>query len=556
MRTISICFIFLFTLSNIYSQSVNIDELKTNNKIEFINYEQKITDVHNIHDVRGIGKFLSGELNTGKEIAWYETKYWAIHAFDSEDLEKNGADIISLEKNVIILHINWIRHIITGFLQSQYNFSEKDARLLAIFITYYNAVHKGNIPYFTDNYQPIVLENISESNAGLSTYYKDWAGNSRVIIPLTDNASKQDIRSLDTSLLTDEGVIEELRKEEDMGIEERNEMVDLKEEEIDKSKEELEKDKTELEKDKEELTNTQEELEKDKEELTQKENELTTLKEELEKTTDPEERKEKEEEIAKLEEEIAKDKDEQTEKEKEIDNQTEEIKEKEENITKEEEQIKDKEQEVEKDKENIERDEKIIEVKEDPEKFVEEMEEKENIIAKTEPVIKNKMYYLDVKEYLTDGHYDNDLFIIDTLTGDIIGKLTKSQICGNEYWATEDGILVISHTNKHTGHNLTLLDIDSMEPVKTSEAFIFHRSFIQIRKDDIYAITWDGDRSYKLGKFNSDLELIAESEQVIDYNTAFHLYGDFVYINTPDKKIIVLNIKDLSENSTLDLSDY
>ena len=99
-----------------------------------------------------------------------------------------------------------------------------------------------------------------------------------------------------------------------------------------------------------------------------------------------------------------------------------------------------------------------------------------------------------------------------------------------------------------------MLDLSTLEPSVTGEENIFHRSFIYLRDDFIYAVTSKSNNSeYYLGKFDSSLNLVYESAEQIDPNTAFHLYGDFIYVNSPDKEMLVLNKNDLTKQNIINL---
>ncbi len=559
-KAICICLNLIIICLPIFSIDVNILELQSSEKIEFTNYPGRISDTLNIEDVRNIGRTLANELNNDGNAAYYLNKYTALHIFDENEPDKNGADIISLEENLVILHINWIRQILTGFIQTKYNYSIEDAKLLATFITYYNAIHRKELPYFQNYYQALVVGQIDPTTVGLSTLYTEWAGNSGIVIPLTDK--EQDISALDTLLLTEDEVIAQLQQEEDRGIEERQEMVDLQERQIEESKEQLESDKDELESTQEDLETLKDEMEQSEQETEEKEEQLEDLQEQLANTQDEDEKRELEQQITELEQDIESDREEQEKQEQENTERTQDIEDRQEDIDRDEQRVEDLERDVEQEKENIERDQTILDVQEDPETFVdrlteteEELEETQSTIAKTEPIIENVLYYLKVKEYLTNGHYNNELYAIDTLTGNILFTAPDSEIDGKEYWATDNGILVISHVGSHKEHYLTLLDLNTLEPSVIGETIIFHRSFIQIREDYIYAvISKNNDSAFYLGKFDSSLNLIAESEEMIDSNTAFHLYGNYIYVNSPDKEMLVLNKSDLTWQNIIVLS--
>jgi hypothetical protein len=545
--------LFLLSVYAGFGIGVDVEELKTGRKVEFVNFDGPVIDTFSIEEVRGIGRQLSNDLTQkGKTVGLYTNKYSIIHAFNAEEKDKLGADILVISNNTVILHIDWVRHILTGYLMNQYAYSLEDAKIISIFITYYNAVHRGEISYFSQLYQTVVTKNINSANAGIALHFQEWAGNTRLIIPLTEKSGRQGLGTIDTSVITDKEVIKELQKKEDKGIEEREKIVDVKEKSLTETKTSLDTDKADQIKAKDELKKTEEALNNEKKEIAKEEADLAKDKNNLKLMTNEDTKKEKEAEIVKKEAEITEKKEELAKKEEEVKATKEDIAEKDKNLATEDAKVSEKETEIAKDKESIERDKLITEVTKDPEKFVDEMKDLKDKTVKTEPIIENKLYYLKVKEYLTDGHYNNELYTIDMKTSQLINQVPDSRICGHEYYVMNEGVLVITHTNAHKGHFLTLLTPDTLVPKITGTDMIFHRSFIQFRGDYIYAIIWDGDKNYYLGKFDKQLKRVQQSTEKIDANTVFHLFGEQIYVNTPEKKILVLQEKDLSKQSQLD----
>jgi hypothetical protein len=129
-------------------------------------------------------------------------------------------------------HIRNLRLIIQGYLEGAYAYSEQDAALLAQYITIYNAVFRGNWDFFNTKYKTPVVGSLTREKAGLATRYDQWPGQSQIVIPL-QTAIPGSLSAIDTSTLTKGEVIDELRKDEDRGLPQRQDMVDLKEREAD-----------------------------------------------------------------------------------------------------------------------------------------------------------------------------------------------------------------------------------------------------------------------------------------------------------------------------------
>ena len=164
-----------------------------------------------------------------------------------------------------------------------------------------------------------------------------------------------------------------------------------------------------------------------------------------------------------------------------------------------------------------------------------------------ENIFQDKFYYLKIKEYMNDGHYNNEMYIIDAISRKVLVKSPLERICGSRYDIFKEGVVVISFLSDHnSAHNLTLLDLETLEPKVTGVDNIFWRSFVEIKDDFIYAIIKEKE-NYYLGKFNKRMENVAKSKEKIDNSTFITFYKDYIYINGDKKKdILVLSNKDLT----------
>ena len=156
-------------------------------------------------------------------------KYTVIHAVDPEAEEGLDADIMLLNPNAGVDHIKNLRRIITGYLEAAYGYDSEDAETIAVFVTVYNAVYRGQLDYFAEKYKDAVMDELDEEKVGLSTVWSEWPGNTQIVIPLNDPESG--ISSVDTTTISDEQVVEALRQDEDKGIEARQAMTEIKEKE-------------------------------------------------------------------------------------------------------------------------------------------------------------------------------------------------------------------------------------------------------------------------------------------------------------------------------------
>lgn len=223
-------------LADIFAQeTVNDRELlEHQGPVEFINNTNTPAIIDSRAAIWEIGSGLGGSVNNGSARAGQTGRYFVIHCVSPEETGKFDADIFGLGPNAGVDHIRNLRLIIQGYLEAAYRYSSQDAALLARYITVYNAVFHKNIQYFNANYNEIVIGNLAEEKTGLPVHFNEWPGQTLIVIPL-GNAQAGSLSAVNTTPLTAPEVVEEQRKEQDMGIETRQEMVDLKEREAEEA---------------------------------------------------------------------------------------------------------------------------------------------------------------------------------------------------------------------------------------------------------------------------------------------------------------------------------
>lgn len=209
---------------------------RTNGEIvEFQNYNGPHAIVESASSITAIGNSLGRQVssNVNKPGSYNANgKYSVIHAYDASETGKYDADIIFINANASVDHIRNLRRIIAGYLTSAYGYSASDASTLATFVTVYNAVYRGQLDVFKARYKNAVTKNLTAADCGLSTRWSDWPGHSQIVIPLFDLNS--DLSSVDTSVISDGKVVDSMREQDDRGVDERKNLVDLKEREAEK----------------------------------------------------------------------------------------------------------------------------------------------------------------------------------------------------------------------------------------------------------------------------------------------------------------------------------
>ncbi|MDR0540328.1 MAG: hypothetical protein LBG74_07510 [Spirochaetaceae bacterium] len=213
-------------------QPVDTGELQSNlGPVEFINNTARPTVVNTRQQIWAIGNRLGLAVRNNTGEAGGRASYFVRHNLYPAEMDKLDADIFGLGANVAVDNIRNLRWIIQGYLEGAYGYKIEDAALLAEFITIYNAVYRKNRAYFTGRYKTPLMNDLQPvGNEGLSTRWNEWAGQTLMLIPLR-TAADGSLSAIDTSAITSEEVLNELRKDDDRGIEQRQAMVDLKERE-------------------------------------------------------------------------------------------------------------------------------------------------------------------------------------------------------------------------------------------------------------------------------------------------------------------------------------
>ncbi len=320
-----IFFLLGIVLGNLFSEGVDIEELKKNIKgnIRFINYMGPERIIQSRSEIINIGKTLAIRLARNGKEGRIALKYSVYHIIGPVTEKGLDADIISIDKNARVDHIKNVRRIISGYLMEAYGYSDIDASAIAVFVTLYNAVFRGNITYFRDRYKREVLEYLSNENAGISLKYYEWPGKTRLVIPLTSEARKGEISSVSTSEVSAKPVVEAARREEGKELKARKALVSIKEREVEEKKAEIASTEEKIKAEGKEKARLEREIEKKKRELEEakskgnlSEAEMVEKRNEIESLERA--KKQKEEEIARLKSKGSVLKREVTRKEKEI----------------------------------------------------------------------------------------------------------------------------------------------------------------------------------------------------------------------------------------------
>ncbi len=458
----TLIFLILILLLAFVNAQVDQNELESVNYegVEFRNYQGPHIKIDTLGDIRGIGTFLSRAMDRGREA--YFNKYTIIHQLDPLETELFNADILILGDGAGVDHINNLRHILSGYLVSAYNYNSDDAWVLAKFVTFYNAVYRQDMNYFNSHYSKAVLSYLEEGKVGISTSYEEWPGNTQLVIPLSTRTG------IDTDILTEEAVIESLREEEGMNLDVRKEMTEIKEEEIQVEEEAIREER-------QELTEREDEADSRREDIAERDSELTRREEEDSETP----------ELAREREELESEKEELAREEADIAEEREELDEREEAQEGRLEQIR----------------EERSQIAEDEEETMRESAAPEQ--ARAEEVIAEAPFLM----LSSDESGTGTMAIVKVNSGETSATSPLSTVYGGRYYDFGGGYLVIAGEDSASRIiSLVLLDKDSLEITGSATVPVSPLSKLLIEGDSVYAaVRYQGE--WNPGRFNSKLEL-------------------------------------------------
>lgn len=504
----------VLVLLPLYGQDVQIDrdELADigDNSIKFTNYVGPHEFTNTLDQIRSIGRRLGTRIDPASSSEVSESgKYRVIHIVNPDIEEGLDADVFILEDRAAVDHIVNLRNILAGYIESAYGFSSRDAYLLAEFITYYNAVYRGNLSVVQERYKAPVAEVLNPVKIGLDTHYLNWPGQTQMLIPLRGDVK---VPKIDTEAISDEEVIEEMRREEDMGIDTREDMVELREKELDEEQAELDDRREKAERQDEELAQEMEELQ-------EKEEEGLITPAEVERKEKLEEEKDAlEEEEAAIEEE-----------QKKIDERTESVMEMRDDIAE------DKNVMME-DKESAEK----------PSETTPPTAARDKSAAPVRPV-----WFLTVDDD-GDGIPYGRVVKYNLESGENLAVSDISAVRGRTLVLLPDTLLVIAgKTNGNGKVRPMLLDRGTLEVLREGNHDVFPGSLMTARGNSVYLITMESGE-WRLGKFDTELERTAVSKVAVEPWTSVSFEGDSLFVQDSQGGILRLSISDLGEQDRLE----
>jgi hypothetical protein len=512
-----------------FALEVDENELKSTGTIDtvvFVNYTGPHAKIDSLNSIKKIGSDLGTVIaadpekmtNTGAA-----NKYSVIHAIDPSESGKLDADILLIGPNATVDHIKNLRYIIASYLSSSYGYSEQDAETVAVFVTVYNAVYRGNTEYFAKKYKNIVNSNLTADKCGLALNYKDWPGKSQIVIPLYD--VKGGLSSVDTSVISDKEVVKHMQEDDDKNVESRKQMVDIKEREAEEATEKAQEAQKKA-------VEEQKKLQEEKQKTQEVKKEAETAKKEAEQAKKVAEKnpndKKAQEEAAKKQE-VAEEKQEelkaQEEKQAEQEEKTEEAKETA------------AEKQAVADKKTNEAQEERKEIAKDQQEVIEKA-----IKDAATPAVYG-MELTDEEQLLST------LIKVNSQNGQIIKTSPVTYIRNRTMFQAGENFIAIAGENKGNGAvKLVLLSPDTMEISAESNEIVHENSVLIQDGTDYYCVIQDG-KNWVLAKYDQELTLNLKSPVPLMSSTPVSITEAGILVTGAKGYVKLLDKSDLTEIS-------
>lgn len=549
--------LLLFGLSTVipgFSQDVDVDreelESQAGATVEFENFEGPQESVSSADEIRAIGQALSeGLVPEPGATADYFGRYTIFRGVDPADPEGLDADVLSINDDAQVNHIDNVRRIIAGYLVDAFGYSRQDAALIAELTTIYNAVHRGNFAFFSGRYKAIVTDFLDPERAGIATSWTQWAGATQLVIPLSPGREPGDLDAVSPLQLADPAVIEDLRQRRDMGIETRKAMIALIERVIEERTEAIEEEREAIEEERRQIEERRQEIEEEREEIDREAEAEAEQPDEprAEEAEEPEPEADEpesdgaeepevaqtpaEQEAAEPEEDEAAEAQTPEERIADLDEEEEELEEREQELTEREEQLEQEEEEVE---ELTERAQELYdETSEDQEAVIEE-EGRDEAAAAAEPVL----------FFLVDSSGEaGRLVLVDRRTGELLADQGQPALRRASTRAFGAGVVAL----EATGGSLTralLLDEESLELSGSSQSVVYRASSVTVRNESLYMVVQE-EGAWKVGRFDDELRLQATSVVRVAPETELTFSEDTLLAQGLDGGVLLLDGDDL-----------
>ena len=495
---------------------VNQSELGNLGPVEFINYEGPYTIIETRAQIRSIGYTLGQAVKAGSTRSGAAGRYFVIHSVSDADGFKLDADIFGLGVDVGVDHIKNLRLIIQGYLEAAYGYTERDAALLAEYVTIYNAVYRGDWEFFKSRYKVPVMDNLTQEKAGLSLRYDEWPGKTLMVIPLGTGVGGP-LSSVDTSSISDSRVTEQLRQEPDMGLDQRKDMVDLKERESEQASQEAAIRREAIRQEEERIARERQEAQEREQQARQ---EQQRIAQERQREGADQEALDQRQQAAEQERTQAR------QRQEELDRQQEAA----------------EEQRREAEREAAFAEQKETEAQQERQQIADDQQS----AIRADPLPEPGAGILGVS-ILTPNSSLGRLVRLDSNTGQEIQRSPLNTVNVRTVTVVDNRIFAIAGENRGNGA-VRLVEISSstLEMLKQGNDDIVPQSLLWLNEKDLYAVINTGGNLY-LARFNTDLALQARSSMTVHPFASALFYGGYIITQRADGSAVLLNPRDLSE---------
>lgn len=520
--------------------SVNIDEIRSTSGevITFDNYSGPHALIETADAITEIGRNLGRQVaKNANQTATYGrgAKYSVIHVVDPSTTQKLDADILILNSTAAVDHIKNLRRILTGYLTSAYGYEASDASTIATFVTVYNAVYRQNLDVFKAKYKDAVTNNLTESQCGLSTKWSEWPGNTQIVIPLYD--VNGGLSTVDTSVISDTNVINSMREEDNRGVDERQNMVDIKEREASNFADKAQKaasDAAELNKQLEQQKATSDKAADDAKKAQQTAQQAKAASDANPDNKELKQRAEITQAAADQAQKKADDEKQKTDQQKQAA----------------------KEAENQAAKAQSTSDKKLSEAKKERTEIAKD-QQKTLVQALADGTNRNAVVGLKIVD---SSKLLTGLVKIDSTTGEILEESPVAVIRGRTIIpvteptndASEDSAPVVSYmaicgdsNSTNRAVKLCLLDAQTLELQSEGSEIVAEDSVLVKNGDDYYCVIQNG-KGWSIAKYDSALNLVQKSTVSVRPDTPITVTEKGIIATTASDQVVLLNVKDLS----------
>jgi len=554
--------------------AAQVDQAELGNlgPVEFINYEGPYSIIETRAQIRAIGYTLGQAVKNGAARQGALGRYFVIHSVSDQDGFKLDADIFGLGVDVGVDHIRNLRLIIQGYLEAAYGYTEKDAALLAEYITIYNAVYRGDMNFFSSRYKNPVMDNLTKEKTGLSLRYDEWPGQTLMVIPLGTGAGGP-LSSIDTSSISDNKVTEQLRQEPDMSLDQRKDMVDLKEREADDASQQAAVSREAIQQEEQRIAQEQAQAQQQQQQAQQQAQQAQQQQQQAQQQA--QQAQQQQQQAQQQQDQIAQQRQQPGADQQQLDQQQAQAEQQQQQAQQQQAQAEQQQQEAQQQQAQAEQQQQEAQQKQQEldqaqqavdnqkqqaaqqetfadQKSSEAQQERQQIAQDQQSVIAQETVPQQEKgilgvSILTPASSLGRLVWLDANSGSETKRSPLNTVNVRTVTQVNSRIFAIAGENRGNGAvRLVEISGDTLEMQKQGNNDIAPQSLLWSNGQDLYAMINSGGNLY-LARFNTDLTLQAQSSMTVHPFASVLFSGDYIATQRADGSAVLLNPKDMSE---------